>query len=185
MSITIDKYKEEDYFSDDDDQNYDQNYEQSDQNEQNEERDNTYEEEDDEDDEMDAETRRIIWEATMRRSANYDFADISKEHNEKKSKKKSSSNSNKNQKQKKNVSLSLEEFNKLMEQKIKENKPKKFVSKRVEEKKKINGVEEPVYKRQFNPRLPPYNFVNKTREANVPVDLNNKNDFPSLLNNKS
>jgi hypothetical protein len=39
-------------------------------------------------------------------------------------------------------------------------------------------------KRQFNPRLPPYNFVNKTREATVPVDLNNKNDFPSLLDNK-
>jgi hypothetical protein len=172
-SNAIKKYKEEDYFSDDDDQICEQNDE-------NEEGDDVYEEEED-DDEMDAETRRIIWEATTRRSANYDFADISKEYNEKKSKKKSSSNSN--QKQKKNASLSLEQFNKLMEEKIKENKPKKFVSKRAEEKKKMNGVEEQVYKRHFNPKLPPYNFVNKTREAIVPVDLNNKNDFPSLLDN--
>jgi type II secretory pathway component PulK len=71
--------------------------------------------------------------------------------------------------------FSLKDFNKKME----EEKPKKFVSKRMEDKKKELGVEERVEYRSFNPRKPPYNFINKNRNQSY-VNINNNNDFPTL-----
>ena len=172
-SKLMDKYKEEDYFSDDDDHTFEEN-------KQNEDYDDTLEYEDDDEYAMDEETRKIIWEASMRHQNNFNFDDISKDHNEKKSKqKKSNSNSNKNQKKK--VGLSLEQFRNKIDEEAKAKQPKLFVSKRVEDKKKLNGVKEPVVKRQFNPRLPSYNSVKKLEETKKPVDFNNKNEFPSLL----
>ncbi len=163
-SKNTNKYVEEDYFSDDNEDQNDQQIEEPVEN---------YDEEEEE--EMDPETRKMLWEASMRRSCNYDFTDIAKDKSKQKK-----SNSKSNQKQKKKVGLSLEEFNKKIEEEQKAKQPKKFVSKRVEEKKKVNGVEEQVVKRNFNARLPPYNWVHKSKEENVQVDLNNKNDFPSL-----
>jgi len=64
---------------------------------------------------------------------------------------------------KKKSKLNLMEFTKKIEDEIEAAKPKKFISKRVTEKNKSTIICEKVieYKRQFEPRLPPYNFVNK------------------------
>ena len=61
--------------------------------------------------------------------------------------------------------ISLAELTQKIDKEIESSKPKKFVSKRVEEKNKINNDEDTskiqfeTYKRQFEPRLPPYNFT--------------------------
>ena len=166
-SKNMNRYLEEDYFSDD---NKDQN------NDHNEENEELIEEFEEDEEEMDPETRRILWEATMRTSCNYDFSSSARDTN--KTKKKDKSNKKQN---KKTTSLSLEEFNKKIDEESKAKQPKKFTSKRVEEKKKITGnTEDRFVKRSFNARLPPYNWTHKSREETFQIDINNKNDFPSL-----
>jgi hypothetical protein len=122
-------------------------------------------EEEEEDEELDEETKRILWEANLKRLNNDSVLDFS--DNTKKSKSKKSSD-----KKNKKVVLSLEDLNKKIE-------PKKFVSKRVEEKKKINNEENSV-KRTFNARLPPYNRVHQSKKEQVTVNINDENEFPSL-----
>lgn len=128
--------------------------------------------EEEEEEELDEETKRILWEANLRRLNNKEsdfvFIDDTKKLKQKKS------NDKKN---KKNV-LSLEEFSKKVEEDEKLKQPKKFVSKRVEEKKKVN--EENTIKRTFNARLPPYNWVHQTKKEQVNVNINDEHEFPSL-----
>ncbi len=160
----INKYVEEDYFSDD-------NVE--------EEIINDYppEEEEDEED-MDPEEKRLFWEAMMKRTSNFNVEEYSRDSAKEKQKNKKKEKENKQSKKKQGMSLI--EFNTKLEEEAKAKQPKKFVSKRVEEKKKINGVEEQKFKRCFNPRLPPYNWVNKQKQETHTVDLSNKEQFPSL-----
>ena len=76
--------------------------------------------------------------------------------------------------------LSLDDFNKKIDESIIANKPKKFVSKRADEKRKILGVDdEPIVKRVFNPRKPPYNFVYK-KSHNIITDMFDDSEFPTL-----
>jgi hypothetical protein len=67
---------------------------------------------------------------------------------------------------KKECSLSLQNFTKKVD-----NENKKFVSKRVSDKKPK------VVRRGFNPRLPPYNFVRKEKNKELVI---NDEEFPSL-----
>ena len=60
------------------------------------------------------------------------------------------------------------------------NKTKKFVSRRAEDRKKKLGFGEIEVKRQFQPRLKPYNLVFSNNEVTKKVDLNDKDEFPSL-----
>lgn len=135
------------------------------------------------DDSMDEETKRIIWEASRR---NYEKMEqdrvreqeimMNKLLNTKITKENVPEIKSNNSKPKK--SISLNDFNKKVEQEELAKKPKKFVSKRVMDKKKQSGVETEVKpKRQFNPRLPPFNFVRKQKQDKVQL---NSVDFPSL-----
>ena len=185
------KYIEENYFSDDnDDLNNEQNDssdenqedefddDNDDHNEHNEHDNNEHNEDNEHDDEYEEEVRKIVWEAVQKRSINYDLGNYTEDDNKNKTNKKDKTNKKQNNK---NVNLSLGEFNKKLDEETKEKQPKKFISKRVEDKKKINCTnEEKVIRRSFNPRLPPYNWVHKSKETNVKIDLNNQNDFPSL-----
>ena len=74
--------------------------------------------------------------------------------------------------------MSLADFNKEVIDKATD-KPKKFVSKRAEEKRKAVGMEEKVEYRKFNPRKPPYNFVHKNKTVES-VNINNNTEFPTL-----
>ena len=86
----------------------------------------------------------------------------------------------KNKKLKTKNTLSLDDFNKKIDESIIANKPKKFVSKRADEKRKILGVDdEPIVKRVFNPRKPPYNFVYK-KSHNIITDMFDDSEFPTL-----
>jgi hypothetical protein len=123
-------------------------------------------EEEEEDEELDEETKRILWEANLKRLNNDSLLDFTDDTKKSKSKK---SGDKKNKK----VILSLEELNKKIEQ------PKKFVSKRVEEKKKVNN-EENLVRRTFNARLPPFNWVHQTKKEQVTVNINDEQEFPSL-----
>jgi hypothetical protein len=123
-------------------------------------------EEEEEDEELDEETKRILWEANLKRLNNDSVLDFSDDTKKSKSKKSSD-------KKNKKVVLSLDELNKKIEQ------SKKFVSKRVEEKKKVNN-EEKLIKRTFNARLPPYNCVHKLKKEQVSININDEHEFPSL-----
>jgi hypothetical protein len=80
----------------------------------------------------------------------------------------------------KHTSFSLSDFYKSANKEEETAKPKKFVSKRVSDKKKSDNSEvkpEYVEKRKFNPRLPPYNLVKKKNNNEIKrLD----DDFPSL-----
>jgi hypothetical protein len=86
----------------------------------------------------------------------------------------------KEKKDKSKNSLSLVDFNNKIDEVIQKNKPKKFVSKRVEEKKEKIEVVETVYKRSFEPRLPPFNFVNKNHNNHTKININDTDLFPCL-----
>ena len=81
-------------------------------------------------------------------------------------------------KQKKN--LSLQDFIKTHDS---ENKidNKKFISNRVENKKKEFQSDTFEQKRQFNPKKPPYNFTRKSLSNNIP-EFKNIQEFPELIN---
>lgn len=71
--------------------------------------------------------------------------------------------------------MSLSQLN----SKLEESAPKKFTSKRADEKRKQLGIDEKPQYRKFNARKQPYNFVNKPK-INQVVALNNT-EFPSLV----
>lgn len=111
---------------------------------------------------LDEETRRIVFSKVNQN----DYSCFIKENTQPKIKTK---------KLKEKKSISLGEFNKKIEQ----NKPKKFISKRAEEKKKNTGIVNVVI-RKFNPKKIPYNLAFPN---GLIVEDNYKfsnNDFPSL-----
>jgi hypothetical protein len=128
--------------------------------------------EDTEEYEIDDETRRIIFE-----HAKHSFEEEKTINN---NNNKNNKKTIKQPKQNKKQVLSLNEFNKKVEQDIIARKPKKFMSKRVGDKKIQLGMQnEPIIKRSFNPRNQPFNFV-KSNDINVKLDILNLEDFPSL-----
>lgn len=98
----------------------------------------------------------------------------------KKDKKNSKEKISKEKKDKSKNSLSLVDFNNKIDEEIQKSKPKKFVSKRVEEKKEKIEVIDTVYKRSFEPRLPPFNFVNKNHNNHTKININDTDLFPCL-----
>lgn len=79
------------------------------------------------------------------------------------------------------TSLSLSEFTKKIDDDIKNTKPKKFISKRADEKRKELGIDdEIVSKRSFNPRKIPYNFVDRIKNNMNEINISNTIEFPSL-----
>ena len=71
--------------------------------------------------------------------------------------------------------------NKTLDEYIKEEelkKPSKWYSSRADNKKKINDTEKSS-KREFNPRLPPFQFLEKKKQTEYKVDTS-KDNFPSL-----
>jgi hypothetical protein len=140
---------------------------------------------DEEEEEMDEETRRMLFEKA---SINIDrFTDElneltqnAKKLKEDKLNKKLEKKQNKLNKNGK-CTLSIAEFTKKLEEEEKANKPKKFVSRRADERKKELGIDEVTGpKRAFAPRKPPYNFVRTHDIKVVTFDVLNPNDFPSL-----
>jgi hypothetical protein len=79
----------------------------------------------------------------------------------------------------KNV-LSLSDFTKKIDEEVKLSQPKKFTSKRADIKRKELGLDNEIIKRTFNARKPPYNFVNRTNNINIEVNISNTDDFPCL-----
>jgi len=163
----MNKNNTNDYFSDDDEVELEENTMENLQDEEEYESDGS----------MDEETRRIVFQAVTR-NMNWDNLtyNVKKEPVQKKKEE-----TNSKPKKTKNV-FSLSDFVKKLDEDEKAKQPKKFVSKRVEDKKKqLGAVEEPnKMKRTFNPRLPPYNFAHKKKEFTETVNLNNAMDFPSL-----
>ena len=128
------------------------------------------EEENNDEDEEEREYMKSIYMATLNANT-FDFKQTIKQSKVEKSKPKVV---------KSKVTLSLNEFTSKIEQELMENQPKKFVSKRADDKRKILGIDDNIIKRTFNPRKPPYNFINRKVNNITEVDLDNKLDFPSL-----
>jgi hypothetical protein len=139
---------------------------------------------DDDEYEMDEETRRIIFSHSSRNIENLtrelnDLACMEKKLKEDKLNVKKEKKQNKLEKKGKTI-FNIAEFNKKLEEEEKAKKPKKFVSKRADDRKKQLGIEESVGpKRSFNPKKPPYNFVKSHDRKEVAPDINS-NEFPSL-----
>ena len=79
----------------------------------------------------------------------------------------------------KNV-LSLGDFTKKIDEEVKLSQPKKFTSKRADTKRKELGLDNEIIKRTFNARKLPYNFVNRSNNINIEVNIGNIEEFPSL-----
>jgi hypothetical protein len=81
---------------------------------------------------------------------------------------------------KKNKIISLFDFNNV----VNENKPKKFISKRITDKKKELKLDNNIPKRTFNPRLVPYYFSdihnNYKKNYNIDKNFNSNDNFPPL-----
>lgn len=124
------------------------------------------------DDEMDEETRQIIYNSLMRKKETSidSFCRPNDVPINKKKKVK--------ERKPKNVGLSLLDFQK----KIDESKPKKWKSKRFQDKKNDLGIvdNKQTKKRQFNPRLPPPTSKTFKREIEDQVLTNSDEAFPSL-----
>jgi hypothetical protein len=137
--------------------------------------DNQIDECEESDDSLDEETRRIIYQSISR---NMNWDDLT--YNVKKEPVKKKQSSTDKPMKTKNV-LSLGQFVQKIDIEEKTKQPKKFVSKRVEEKRKQFGVSEDTKpKRSFNPRMPPYNFVHGKKEPEKPINFSNNLDFPSF-----
>ena len=137
-------------------------------------------EEDDEDEELeeieeiDEETRNILFKA-INNNKTFDFGDIDDNKNIKNIKDK------KTKPNKENKTLSLEAFTRSVNSNKTKGSTKKFVSKRADDKKKELGMDENVGpKRQFNARLPPYNYVHNNVFNIRDIKLDSNKEFPSL-----
>jgi citrate synthase len=80
----------------------------------------------------------------------------------------------KKEEKKSNNTFTLQEFTKKDD-----DKAKKWVSKRTEDKKKSLGVETCV-KRKFSPRLPPYKTLKKVNSKESNINVKDDILFPSL-----
>jgi hypothetical protein len=112
---------------------------------------------------MDEETRNIIFGAKV---SEIDFDDIPITKSKKVKK----------EKPKKDQPMSIEEL-------IKQNEPKKWKSKRIESKKTTDEKKEKIVKRHFNPRLPPYKSIDKSKlheNQNSKMDIKDEFSFPKL-----
>jgi hypothetical protein len=151
-----------DYFSDDDDK---------DQTNENLDDINEY----DSDDSLDEETKRIIFKSANKNIDWNEFSTQKLNNNLKESPQYEKPTKPKNV-------LTLGEFIQKVSNTEKKNQPKKFVSRRAEDKKKqTGGIQDTRPRRSFNPRLPPYNFVHKKTAAPV-INTTNQSDFPQLNN---
>ena len=123
------------------------------------------------DDEMDEETRQIIYKSLMEKKDNsiesFCRAPGVPMHKKKKVK----------ERRPKKAGLSLSDFQK----KIDDSKPKKWKSKRFQDKKNDLGMVDniQVKKRQFNPRLPPPTYQTFKKEEEETL-TNSEEAFPSL-----
>jgi len=161
------KFNSDNYFSDDDDINQDNHIE----------GDEDYDEGEETDDSMDEESRQIIYRSMRKDRTDFTFF-VEKESDKNKGKPKQSSMDKSNKTKK---SMSLSDFVQKIDAEEKAKEPKKFVSKRVIEKRNKFGASENIKpKRSFNPRMRPYNFVQHKKETNEPINFTSKNDFPSL-----
>lgn len=116
-----------------------------------------------EDNELENDEIKSIIYKTMNNLNDLNLNDLNSLNNLKKNKNKKINNIN-------NI-LTLNEFHN------KTNEPSKFISKRAEERKK--NLE--VYKRKFNPRLPPYGIIKNKKIENIKkLDINNIDLFPKL-----
>ena len=94
--------------------------------------------------EMDDYTRKIIYEASARNleRMEQDFKSLEKGIKKSKQKDDKPKPEQKNSTKKQSQILSLGDFNKKVDEELEAKKPKNFVSKRVEDKKKISCIEE-------------------------------------------
>ncbi len=117
-----------------------------------------------------AEGKLIIEEEEYEPEEEYDLSDdedkkLGKQYHKEKNNKKSSK-------------MTLLDFNKKVDEEVKANEPKKFISKRSIDKKKSNSMNDiGIVKRKFNPRNPPYNFVHKEKKD---IEIINLEEFPKL-----
>ena len=116
--------------------------------------------------EIDEETRALIFSKSMEIDINEDIYGFS---NQKIGKKKDKINSNQNN------NMTLKQFI----EKLDENKPKKWISKRTETKKPLGEKKEKIIARKFNPRLPPYKSLKKEVKPDKIGEYNESN-FPTL-----
>ena len=122
--------------------------------------------------EMDEETLRIIYDSARNRNKESSSFEVQQDSSIKKKKKKV--------REVKNKSLSLFEY----QQKVEDEKPKKWKSKRFNEKKEELGIVKitrPI-KREFNPRLPipTYETFRKKGDEYEDIDVNDGEMFPEL-----
>lgn len=123
----------------------------------------------DEEDSLDEETRQLIYNTAFK-NIDYENLSVKEVTNKAPAKRPDTKGLNK---------LSLIDFTKKVDDDEKSRKPKKFVSQRREDKKKELGVSNDIPKRHFNPRMTPYNFINR-QNKNSKVNLNNTDEFPIL-----
>ena len=130
---------------------------------------NDAEEYSEEEDSLDEETRQLIYKSAFK-NIDYENVSVKESTNKTKTKRPDTKGPNK---------LSLIDFAKKVDEDEKNRKPKRFVSQRREDKKKELGLTNDMPKRHFNPRMPPYNFVNR-QNKNSKLNLNNTEEFPAL-----
>jgi len=130
-------------------------------------------------DSLDEETRKIIYNKFNKDLNKDDLDAFEKIQKGIKTKKtilnNSDHNKQQNNKNKKSQILTLSNFSKM----VNAEKPKKFISKRVLDKKQQLDILNDKIKRQFNPKLPPYNYVFQKNNSNNNINFN-INDFPKL-----
>lgn len=131
------------------------------------------------DDSMDNETRQIVYQS-LNRNIKYDDI-IYKTNQEDETTTIIQKQCSRNKSNKTKNILSLNEFIQKVNIDEKAKNPNKFISKRMEEKKKQFGINKEIKpKRSFNPRMPPYNFVHGKKEIQQFVNFSNNQEFPSL-----
>jgi hypothetical protein len=131
--------------------------------------------------EIDDETQQILYNA-LNKNNNSDYTEITIKIN--------NNNNTKDIKNKKKIkeTYNLNDFVNKFKITEEVKKTKKFISKRVADKKEINNIptksiDETIktFQRNFCPRLPPYNLVKKEKEPSlVNLDIDNQELFPSL-----
>ena len=118
--------------------------------------------------EMDEETLQIIYEASRNKTFDKKFYEDNSVIVPKKVKKEKKSKPSNN--------MSLKEFT----DKLEESKPKKWKGSKFDEKKKKLGLDSKnIYKRCFNPRLPPPNHLTFKKERKKDFSASEE-DFPEL-----
>ena len=99
-----------------------------------------------------------------------------------------STKSKKEKEKKINKKISFNDLNVIMDKKLEEMKPKKFVSVRSLERKQLSEpklkITPKIVSRQFNPRKVPYFYSDEYKDQkkllNEPLDINDSQLFPSL-----